>query len=85
MEAVMATAYPQTWERTLLPLAYEAEHRVATLTPRPVSDTASLDRAYAYCEAITSTQPDLLRGDWTAASRETARHARALRLLPLER
>ncbi len=51
----MATVYPQTWERTLLPLAYEAEHRVVAPTPVPVSDTALLDRAYAYCDAITST------------------------------
>jgi len=52
----MATVYPQTWERTLLPLAYEAEHQVVAPTPVPVSDTALLDRAYAYCDAITSTQ-----------------------------
>jgi 15-cis-phytoene synthase len=51
----MATVYPQTWERILLPLAYEAEHRVVAPTPIPVSDTALLDRAYAYCDAITST------------------------------
>ena len=51
----MATVYPQTWERTLLPLAYEAEHRVVAPTTVPVSDTALLDRAYAYCDAITST------------------------------
>jgi phytoene synthase len=55
-EAIMvATVYPQTWERTLLPLAYEAEHRVATPTLKPVSDAILLDRAYAYCESLTST------------------------------
>jgi 15-cis-phytoene synthase len=54
VEAIMATVYPQTWERTLLPLAYEAEHRVATQTLKPVSDTVLLDRAYAYCDSITS-------------------------------
>src|SRR6266568_9440870 len=51
----MATVYPQTWERTLLPLAYEAEHRVVTATPIPTSETVLLDRAYAYCDSITST------------------------------
>jgi phytoene synthase len=55
MEAVMATTYPQTWERTLIPLAYKAEHQVVAPTPVPVSDTALLDRAYAYCNTITST------------------------------
>jgi phytoene synthase len=51
----MATVYPQTWERTLLPLAYEAEHRDVSPTPLPTSDTVLLDRAYAYCDSITST------------------------------
>jgi phytoene synthase len=51
----MATVYPQTWERTLLPLAYEAEHRYVAPTPLPVSDTVLLDRAYACCNSITST------------------------------
>jgi 15-cis-phytoene synthase len=51
----MATVYPQTWERTLLPLAYEAEHQVVVSTPLPVGDRFFLDRAYAYCAALTST------------------------------
>lgn len=50
----MATMYPSTWERALLPLAYEAEQRDGVLLPIPVSDTALLARAYAYCAAITS-------------------------------
>jgi hypothetical protein len=51
----MAIVYPQTWERTLLPLAYEAEHRVVAPTAIPVSDKVLRDRAYAYCDSITST------------------------------
>jgi 15-cis-phytoene synthase len=51
----MATVYPQTWERTLLPLAYEAEHQVVVSTPLPVGDRFFLDRAYAYCATLTST------------------------------
>jgi len=47
--------YPQAWERTLLPLAYEAEHRSVAPAPMPVSDPALLDRAYSYCDSITST------------------------------
>jgi phytoene synthase len=50
----MATVSPQTWERTLLPLAYEAEHQVVVSTPLPVGDRFFLDRAYAYCAALTS-------------------------------
>jgi phytoene synthase len=53
-EAIMATVYPQAWEQTLLPLAYEAEHWDAAQTPQPVRDTALLDRAYAFCDAVTS-------------------------------
>src|SRR6266851_275331 len=56
MEAFMTTiVYPQAWERTLLPLAYEAEHRSVAPAPMPVSDPALLDRAYSYCDSITST------------------------------
>jgi phytoene synthase len=55
MEANMAKVYPQTWERSLLPLAYEAEHLDVALIHPPVSDRALLERAYAYCNAITST------------------------------
>ncbi|HVB20787.1 MAG TPA: hypothetical protein VNG51_02430 [Ktedonobacteraceae bacterium] len=50
----MATLYSQTWERTLLPLAYEAEHRVTVPTLKPVGDVVLLDRAYAYCAALTA-------------------------------
>lgn len=51
----MALVSPQTWERTLLPLAYEAEHQAATSAPVPVDDTVLLERAYASCDTITST------------------------------
>jgi phytoene synthase len=44
----------QAWERTLLPLAYEAEYRDADETPQLVCDSALLDRAYAYCASLTS-------------------------------
>ncbi len=49
----MATAYQQTWESVLLPLAYEAEHQAVAPTIIPVSDGGLLDRAYAYCDSIT--------------------------------
>jgi phytoene synthase len=55
MEACMATTYQPTWENTLLPLAYEAEHQSVAPTFLPVSDGGLLDRAYAYCDSITST------------------------------
>jgi phytoene synthase len=50
----MTTVYPQPWERTLLPLAYEAEHRSVAPTPVQVSDPALLDRAYSSCDSITA-------------------------------
>jgi hypothetical protein len=40
----MTTVFPQAWERTLLPLAYEAEHQVVAPTSMPASDPALLDR-----------------------------------------
>jgi len=49
----MTTVYPQAWERTLLPLAYEAEHQVVAPTSMPASDPALLDRAYGFCASIS--------------------------------
>ena len=74
----MATVYPQIWERTLLPLAYEAEHRAVTPTPVPVSDTNLLDRAYAYCDTITSTHS---RTFYLATGLLPPRKRRAMRAL----
>jgi 15-cis-phytoene synthase len=50
----MAIASQPAWERTLLPLAYEAEYRDADETIQPVYDCALLDRAYAFCASLTS-------------------------------
>src|SRR5215471_15009696 len=50
----MTTDYPQAWERTLLPLAYEAEHRDEAPTPILVSDPALLAGSYSYCASITA-------------------------------
>jgi phytoene synthase len=50
----MATVYPQTWERNLLPLAYEAEHQVWATAPLHICDRVLLDRSYAYCDSLTS-------------------------------
>jgi 15-cis-phytoene synthase len=55
MEACMATAYQQTWENVVLSLAYEAEHQSLTPSILPVNDRIVLDRAYSYCNSITST------------------------------
>lgn len=74
----MATIYPQTWERALLPLAYEAEHRIVAPTPIPVSDTVLLDRAYAYCDAITSTHSHTF---YVASSLLPPKKRRAMRAL----
>jgi phytoene synthase len=52
----MATIYPPTWERALLPLAYEAEQRDGAPLPIPASDRALLARAYTYCAKITAIQ-----------------------------
>jgi 15-cis-phytoene synthase len=78
MEADMATVYPQTWERTLLPLAYEAEHQGVTPAPIPVSDTALLDRAYANCDSLTSAHS---RTFYTATGLLPPAKRRAMRAL----
>ena len=49
----MAIVYSPVWERSLLPLAYEAEHQAVALVSLSVGDTVTLDHAYAYCDAIT--------------------------------
>lgn len=50
----MASVYRPAWERTLLPLAYEAEHQDEPALTQPISDPDLLGRAYASCAAITS-------------------------------
>ena len=50
----MATAYQQSWELVVLPLAFEAEHQSLAPSMLPVNDKVLLDRAYAYCDMITS-------------------------------
>ncbi|HLF28481.1 MAG TPA: squalene/phytoene synthase family protein [Anaerolineae bacterium] len=50
----MPTLSPQTWEHTLLARAYEAWHSVVTVSPTRARDTALLNRAYAFCEAVTA-------------------------------
>jgi phytoene synthase len=78
MEANMATVYPPTWERTLLPLAYEAEHQNVTPTTIPVSDTVLLDRAYVYCDSLTSAHS---RTFYTATGLLPPAKRRAMRAL----
>ncbi|HYX48462.1 MAG TPA: phytoene/squalene synthase family protein, partial [Ktedonobacteraceae bacterium] len=51
----MATAYQQSWESILLPLAYDAEHQPLASPPLSMNDRGLLDRAYAYCDSITSS------------------------------
>lgn len=50
----MASVHPPAWERSLLPLAEEAEQQGRFPTSLPVSDAELLDRAYRYCALITS-------------------------------
>lgn len=50
----MATVLQTAWERTLLPLAYEAEEQEESSPPFLVDDSALLAHAYAYCAALTS-------------------------------
>jgi 15-cis-phytoene synthase len=51
----MTTAYQQSWENVVLPLAYEAEHQSLAPSILPVNDKIVLDHAYSYCDSITST------------------------------
>ena len=82
----MAAVSPQTWERALLPLAYEAEHQEVIQTPPP-------DARYSLAQSrlcllrfdYLHAQSDFHHGNQPAAARETASDAGALCLLPLER
>jgi phytoene synthase len=49
------TAYPQTWERHLLSLAYQARRSVAAPVTKTITDTSLLARAYAECDSIAAT------------------------------
>ena len=51
----MATTYQQPWEQILLPLAYEAEHQSLAPSTLSMNNRSLLDRAYAFCDSITST------------------------------
>ncbi len=46
--------YAQTWESGLLARADEGQDALATPAQRPLADRALLDRAYAYCAALTA-------------------------------
>lgn len=52
VEANMAIGYTDNWEGPLLVMAREALHPVVPRTPVPISDTGTLERAYARCEGI---------------------------------
>jgi phytoene synthase len=54
METAVTTLQPQTWEHTLLSLAYEARHSVKATAPKYVADRDLLTRAYAHCDSVTA-------------------------------
>src|SRR4030067_445458 len=51
----MISTYPQTWERNLLSLAYEARRSTSIPSIRSIADTSLLARAYAQCDSIAAT------------------------------
>jgi phytoene synthase len=51
----MSALHLETWERPLLSLAYEARYSAVAPAATAVGDSELLDRAYAYCDAITAT------------------------------
>src|SRR3974390_3294784 len=55
IKVCMTTAYRQSWEHDVLPLAFEAEHQSLSPDALSINDTSLLARAYAYCDSITST------------------------------
>jgi 15-cis-phytoene synthase len=67
-----------TWEHRLLPLAYEAERGIEIPHSISIDDTALLDRAYAYCAALTSF---FSRTFFLATDLLPARKRRAVRAL----
>ena len=51
----MITTLPQTWERNLLSLAFEARRSSVASTVHPIADANLLTRAFAFCDSIAST------------------------------
>jgi 15-cis-phytoene synthase len=77
-EACMATAYKQSWENVVFPLAYEAERQPLAPSSLLVKDRSLLDRAYAYCDSITSLNS---RAFYMASALLPATKRRAIRAL----
>jgi 15-cis-phytoene synthase len=74
----MVATYQQSWERVLLPLAYEAEQQTFTPSACAFIDRSLLDRAYAYCDSIISANS----GTFYLATRQLpAAKRRAMRAL----
>jgi phytoene synthase len=74
----MATSAPQSWERPLLSLAIAGGRPVAPVAPRPLDDPAVLERAYAYCGAITSRHSRTFNAATRLLPRDKRRAMRAL-------
>jgi phytoene synthase len=74
----MATAFHQPWENVIFPLAYEAEHQPLAPSCQLMNDRCLLDRAYAYCDSITSSNS---RTFYLASSLLPAAKRRAMRAL----
>ena len=74
----MTAAHPQTWERMLLTLANEAWHSVVAPSPAPVRNRDWLERAYCYCDAVTSAHS---RSFYVATSLLPPDKRRAIRAL----
>jgi 15-cis-phytoene synthase len=74
----MITSYPQTWERSLLSLAYEARRSVAAWAPKPIADPALLDLAYAHCDSVTAEHSKTFHAATSLLPREKRNAVRAL-------
>ena len=74
----MISTYPQTWERNLLSLAYEAHRSTSAPSIRSIADTRLLARAYAQCDSIAATYS---RSFYLATSLLPADKRRAIRAL----
>lgn len=74
----MAALYPHTWEQNLLALAYPATAPAVSADEQPAVEAALLERAYAYCGALTAQHSRSFHLASGLLSREKRRAMRAL-------
>lgn len=74
----MIQLQPQTWERNLLALAYQAHRSINVPSLKPMADALSLYRAYEHCAELTAMHSKTFHAATSLLPRDKRRAVRAL-------